>query len=231
MALTDTIKRPVGPLPLWGWAVVIVGGYFVFKLIRNIGSGGAPANAPAVQTPIADTGVGAVGAIPQSLIDILTQIEKNTTPPAAPKPPAVKPPVHKIKRPKFPVKRPKDKLPVMRPPHIIAPISGKNPWRAPKPPITIQKIKSIVTRPKPITHIADMTQFSPGNKAQHIAEPDLIGSAHGVMTASHTLPAPSTHNPHVTTHKTVSHKLPVNTHPAIQHHIVTIPSKTQTRAI
>lgn len=38
--LTENLTRKVGPLPLWGWAGVAVGGYAIFKVIGSRGSSG-----------------------------------------------------------------------------------------------------------------------------------------------------------------------------------------------
>lgn len=58
------LAQQMGPLPLWGWAVVVVGGVFVWRLMMG---GGKAAAAPPASTPAypAAGGVGGVFMIPQ----------------------------------------------------------------------------------------------------------------------------------------------------------------------
>lgn len=39
MAIAETIQRPVGPLPLWGWAIVIGGSILVIRALRGSSGG------------------------------------------------------------------------------------------------------------------------------------------------------------------------------------------------
>lgn len=45
MALSDTISKQIGPLPAWGWGVVVVGGYVAYRFIRG-GAGSSQAGVP-----------------------------------------------------------------------------------------------------------------------------------------------------------------------------------------
>lgn len=69
MALIDTLKQPVGPLPAWGWGVVVVGGYVGYRVIRGGGIGGG-ANGGA---PVADAGGGNADTMGSSTLDNLLQ--------------------------------------------------------------------------------------------------------------------------------------------------------------
>ena len=48
----EALKRPVGPLPLWGWGVVAGGGIVAISLLR--GRGGGTSAAPSVYLPPTD---------------------------------------------------------------------------------------------------------------------------------------------------------------------------------
>jgi hypothetical protein len=39
--IRDAATRKVGPLPAWGWGVIVVGGYVAWRVVRGGGSGGA----------------------------------------------------------------------------------------------------------------------------------------------------------------------------------------------
>lgn len=78
MGLGDTLHAQVGPLPLWGWAAVGVGGFVVYRVIRtpNTTSQLGDTTATGVSSPITDTGVGGQ-TITQNLpitTDILSKI-------------------------------------------------------------------------------------------------------------------------------------------------------------
>jgi len=85
MALTDTIRQPVGPLPLWGWLVVGAGGFMVFKVVRGSSSSSGGSTSPvATASPITDTGVGgqtiqntSVNPVSQSVLDKLVGYAKS----------------------------------------------------------------------------------------------------------------------------------------------------------
>lgn len=63
MALTDTLTRPVGPLPLWGWGAVGVGGFLVYRVVRGGTSGGV--SVPIASTlPVDQSGSGGAFSLP-----------------------------------------------------------------------------------------------------------------------------------------------------------------------
>lgn len=68
MALTDTLRRPVGPLPAWGWGVVIVGAYVVYTFLHR-GSSGSTSPAPVIgDTASTGDSSGASGGIPNDQV-------------------------------------------------------------------------------------------------------------------------------------------------------------------
>lgn len=86
MGLTDTISRPVGPLPAWGWGVVVVGGYVGYHFLK--GGSASSSNAPvAVSTPLDSAGGGSGGIGNDEILAAINNLNNtiaNAKPPTQP---------------------------------------------------------------------------------------------------------------------------------------------------
>lgn len=86
MPLTETLTRKVGPLPAWGWGVVVVGGYIVYTVIKGRSGANTLPEGVVTGSPILDTGAGggggggSGGATLQDVIDAIKNIPAAVTP-------------------------------------------------------------------------------------------------------------------------------------------------------
>lgn len=51
MAVTEAVTRKLGPLPVWGWAAVIGGGFLAFRFLSGGSTGGGTVTVPGAGLP------------------------------------------------------------------------------------------------------------------------------------------------------------------------------------